>query len=47
MIARYVVQTKIQDNIVVDPIQVIELCISHFKNLIGQELISNEDVLEA
>ena len=42
-----VVQIKIGDDIVVDPIKVIELCISHFKNLIGPELIINEDVLKA
>ena len=42
-----VVQIKIGDDIVVDPIKVIELCISHFKNLIGPQLIINKDVLKA
>ena len=32
------------DDIVVDPMKVIELCISHFKNLSGSELVINEDV---
>ena len=41
------VQIKIGDDIVVDRIKVIELCISYFKNLIGPELIINEDVLKA
>ena len=31
-----VVQIKIGDDIVVDPIKVIELCINRFKNLMGQ-----------
>ena len=42
-----VVQIKIGADIVVDPIKVIELCISHFKNLIGPEFIINKDVLKA
>ena len=41
------VQIKIGDDSVVDPIKVIELCISHFKSLIEPELIINEDVLKA
>ena len=41
------VQIKIGDDIVVDPIKVIELCISHLKNLIGPELIIYQDVLKA
>ena len=42
-----VVQIKIGDDIVVDLVKVIELCITHFKNLIGPELIINDDVLKA
>ena len=42
-----VVQIKIGDDFVVDPVKVIELCITHFKNLIGPEMIINEDVLKA
>ena len=42
-----VVQIKIGDDIFVEPIKVIELFISHFKNLIGLKLIINEDVLKA
>ena len=42
-----VVQIKIGDDIIVDAIKVIELCISHFKNLIGPKFIINEDVLKA
>ena len=41
------VQIKIGDDIVVDPIMVIELCFSHFKNVIGLELIINEKLMKA
>ena len=34
-----VVKIKIRDDIVVDPIKVIELCISHFKNLIWAKVV--------
>ena len=41
------VQIKVGDDIVLDPVKVIELCISHFKNMIGPKLIINENVLKA
>ena len=42
------VQIKIGDVIVMDPVDVIDnVCIFHFKNLIGPELIINENVLKA
>ena len=41
------VRIKIGYDIVVDLVEVIELCFSHFKNLIGLELIINEDLLNA
>ena len=42
------VQIKIGDVIVMDPVDVIDnVCIFHFKKLIGPELIINENVLKA
>ena len=40
-------QIKIGDDIVIGLVKVIELCISHFKNLIGLEFIINDNVWEA
>ena len=39
-------EIKIGDDVIVDTTKVIELCISHFKNLISEELISNENALK-
>ena len=41
-----VVQIKQGNDIVVDLVKVIEICIHHFKELTGPKVIINEDVLQ-
>ena len=46
--ARYnVVQVKQGVDLIVDPIKVIDICINHFKDLIGPQLVLNDDVMQA
>ena len=46
--ARYnVVQVKQGVDLIVDPIKVIDICIKHFKDLIGPQLVLNDDVMQA
>ena len=40
------VQIKQGDNIVFYLVKVIEICIHHFKELIGPKVVINEDVLQ-